>query len=223
MARILAIDDDEGMLALVRDALQKDDHVVEVVADAAGLTPQRCAMADLILLDVMMPDEDGFAFCARVRAEVDCPILFLTAKTDEAALVRGLGLGADDYIQKPFGVAALRARVAAHLRRENRGHTRMINRGGVRFDLLAKQAFCGEEVLPFTKGEYAICELLMEHAGQVFGKEQIYEAAFGFDAEGDAEAVTEHIKNIRAKLKPYGVAPIETVWGIGYKWKKENL
>lgn len=223
MAHILAIDDDVEMLALIRAALQKDGHAVDTAADTAQVSIERCALVQLILLDVMMPGEDGFAFCARIRGQVDCPVLFLTAKTGEAALVRGLGLGADDYIQKPFGVAELRARVAAHLRREGRGHTRAVTRGGVRFDLLARQAYTGDVPLPFTKGEYAICEYLMEHAGQTFSKEQIYEAVFGFDAEGDDSAVTEHIKNIRAKLKPHGLAPIDTVWGIGYKWKKEEV
>jgi DNA-binding response OmpR family regulator len=154
---------------------------------------------------------------------VDCPILFLTAKAEEAALVQGFGLGADDYIKKPFSVAELRARVNAHLRREVRQPTHTLSRGGVRFDMQAKVAITGEHTLPFTRGEYAICEHLALHAGQVFTKEQLYEAVFGFEAEGDPSAVAEHIKNIRAKLKADAINPIETVWGVGYKWRKTSI
>jgi DNA-binding response OmpR family regulator len=93
----------------------------------------------------------------------------------------------------------------------------------VRFDMQAKVAIAGEQTFPFTKGEYAICEHMALHAGQVFTKEQIYEAVFGFDAEGDSSAIAEHIKNIRAKLKADGLSPIETVWGVGYKWRKDNV
>lgn len=222
MSRILVVDDDQDMLALVRAALQKDGHQIDTEADAASLRPARCQTYDLLLLDVMMPGEDGFSLCSRLRTEVDCPILFLTARTEDAALVRGLGLGADDYIKKPFSVAELRARVNAHLRREVRQPTRAMDRGGVRFDMMAKTAMAGECALRLTKGEYALCEHMALHAGQVFTKEQLYEAVFGFDAEGDSSAIAEHIKNIRAKLKAGGASPIETVWGVGYKWRKDS-
>ena len=223
MPKILVIDDDLNMLALVRTALKKDGHQVDTEADVANVHPIRCQLYDLLLLDVMMPGEDGFSLCNRIRAEVDCPILFLTARTEDTALVQGFGLGADDYIKKPFSIAELRARVNAHLRREVRQPTRTLSRDGVRFDMQAKEAIVEEYTLPFTKGEYAICEHLALHAGQVFTKEQLYEAVFGFDAEGDPSAVAEHIKNIRAKLKAYEISPIETVWGVGYKWKKNRI
>lgn len=222
MAKLLVVDDDPDMLALVRAALEKDGHQVDTEADAAGLQPARCRRYDLLLLDVMMPGEDGFSLCSRIRAEVDCPILFLTARTEDAALVQGFGLGADDYMKKPFSIAELRARVNAHLRREVRQPARTLSRGGVRFDLQAKEAAAGGQTLPLTRGEYAICEYLALHAGQVFTKEQLYEAVFGFDAEGDPSAIAEHIKNIRAKLKAGGSSPIETVWGVGYKWRKDS-
>lgn len=221
MPKLLVVDDDLDMLHLVRAALEKDGHQVDIQADAAIVQPARCQLYDLLLLDVMMPGEDGFSLCSRIRAEVDCPILFLTAKAEDAALVQGFGLGADDYIKKPFSIAELRARVNAHLRREVRQPARTLNRGGVRFDLLAKTAMAGEYTMPFTKGEYAICEHLALHSGQVFTKEQLYEAVFGFDAEGDSSAIAEHIKNIRAKLKAHSLSPIETVWGVGYKWRKD--
>ncbi|MNW54406.1 Response regulator SaeR [compost metagenome] len=221
MSKLLVVDDDLDMLGLVRAALEKDGHHVDTEADAATVQPARCQPYDLLLLDVMMPSEDGFSLCSRIRTEVDCPILFLTAKAEDAALVQGFGLGADDYIKKPFSIAELCARVNAHLRREVRQPTHTLNRGGVRFDMQAKVAIAGEHTLPFTKGEYAICEHLALHAGQVFTKEQLYEAVFGFDAEGDSSAIAEHIKNIRAKLKAGGLSPIETVWGVGYKWRKD--
>ena len=222
MPKLLVIDDDLDMLALVRTALEKDGYQVDTEANAASLQPARCRLYDLLLLDVMMPGEDGFSFCRRIRTEVDCPILFLTAKAEDSALVQGFGLGADDYIKKPFSIAELRARVGAHLRREVRQPTHILRRGSVRFDIQAKTAFASEHTLPFTKGEYAICEHLALHAGQVFTKEQLYEAVFGFDAEGDPSAVAEHIKNIRAKLKAYDISPIDTIWGVGYKWRKNE-
>lgn len=223
MPKLLVVDDDLDMLALVRAALEKDGHQVDTETDASAVQPARCRLYDLLLLDVMMPGEDGFSLCSRIRAEVDCPILFLTARAEDAALVQGFGLGADDYIKKPFSIVELRARVNAHLRREVRQPTRTLNRGGVRFDMQAKEAVACGHTLPLTKGEYAICEHLALHAGQVFTKEQLYEAVFGFDAEGDPSAIAEHIKNIRFKLKAEGICPIETVWGVGYKWRKDSV
>jgi DNA-binding response OmpR family regulator len=223
MARILAVDDDIEMLRLIKTALTRDGHTVDTKESAVAVSAEMCRLYDALLLDVMMPREDGFAFCQRIRGEVDLPILLLTAKTNEAALVRGLGLGADDYIKKPFGIAELRARVNAHLRRDARQPVHSMSRGGVRFDLAAREACVGEELIPFTKSEYAISEHLSEYAGQVFTKEYLYEAVFGYDGEGDASAIAEHIKNIRAKLKAFDLTPIETVWGVGYKWKKDAV
>ena len=223
MAKILVVDDDADMRNLVYTALTRDGHQVDREENSTQLSPACCRQYDLLLLDVMMPWEDGFSLCRRIRREVDCPILFLTAKTEETALVQGFGLGADDYIKKPFSLAELRARVNAHLRREMRQPIHTLHRGGVCFDLQAKTASVKDQPLSFTKGEYAICEYLALHAGQVFTKELLYEAVFGFDAEGNASAIAEHIKNIRAKLKIRDLNPIETVWGVGYKWQKENL
>ena len=123
-------------------------------------------------------------------------------------------------------VAELRARVAAHLRRQNRAPASRMVRGGIGFDLAAKTAMVGEQPLTFTRSEYAISEYLALHAGQTFSKEQIYEAVFGYDGTADDTAVTQHIKNIRAKLRTAGVAAPETVlktiWGVGYQWKSET-
>jgi len=222
MAYILAVDDEPEILAFIKTALEREGHVVQTATATAEISPEKARFADLILLDVMMPGEDGFSYCGRIRDTVDCPILFVTARTDENDLVHGLGLGADDYIQKPFTVAELRARVAAHLRRETRGHPHTLRIGEFLLDLSGKQVLFRDTAIVFTKSEYAICSSLMENAGQVFSKNQIYEAAFGFEGESDESAIVEHIKNIRAKLKACGVEPIETVWGIGYRWKREK-
>ena len=225
MPHILAVDDDRDVLALLRQALGRDGHEVRVCASAAEVTEPLCRWADCILLDVMMPGEDGVALCRRIRALTGAPILFLTAKGEEADVLAGLAAGGDDYLSKPFRLAELRARVGAHLRRQARGpaHPRL-SRGGVTFDLSARSAAVGEVPLPLTKSEYAICELLALHPGQVFGKEQIYEAVFGYDGDADESAITEHVKNIRAKLRAAGLAesPLATVWGIGYKWKEDR-
>ena len=223
MANILAVDDDRDLCTLLKTALERDGHTVETRCTGADVTAALCRWADCILLDIMMPGEDGFATCARIRALAGCPILFLTARAEETDVLRGLGLGGDDYLTKPFRVAELRARVAAHLRREARVPTRRVRRGAFDFDLASKTLYHGDAALPLTKSEYAICEYLATHAGQVFSKEQIYEAVFGYDGCADDSAVTEHVKNIRAKLKAAGGAPIETVWGIGYKWKNEEM
>ena len=198
MARILAVDDEQAMLQLIRRVLEKDGHACTLVSDAAGV--------------------DGFSLCRQIRYRVDCPILFLTAKTQENDIVQGLGFGADDYITKPFGMAELRARVNAHLRRDMREKKNSFSISGVVFQLNAKEAQADGQKLPFTKGEYEICEYLALHHGQTFTREQIYEAVFGYDAEGDSSVISSHIKNIRAKLAACGLSPIETVWGVGYKW-----
>ncbi len=218
MAYILAVDDEPDILALIKNALETDGHRVSIAERADAVVRERLTDFDLILLDVMMPDTDGMVFCAEIRALVDCPILFLTAKTQEADIVRGLGCGADDYLQKPFGVGELQARVRAHLRREQREKHAVLNASGVRFDLSAKEVSVAEETVVLTKSEYEICEFLARNKGQVFSKEQIYESVFGYEGESDASAIAEHVKNIRAKFVRYGFSPIATVWGIGYKW-----
>ena len=226
MANILAVDDNLEVCTLIRTALERDGHRVETRQAGGALTEALCRWADCILLDVMMPGEDGFAVCRRIRSLTEAPILFLSARTDEPAVLEGLGIGADDYLQKPFRVAELRARVAAHLRRQNRTPAHRLVRGGVAFDLSAKSAAVGETPLPLTRSEYAICEYLALYAGQTFTKEQIYEAVFGIDGTADDTAVTQHIKNIRAKLRAADIAApemmLKTVWGVGYQWKNEN-
>ncbi len=218
MANILAVDDEKAVLALIKNILQKDGHVVTVIQNSDEVLQIQLGKFDLILLDVMMPGIDGFSLCREIRDKVDCPILFLTAKSMENDIVIGLGEGADDYISKPFGAKEFRARVNAHLRRESRQRRDVLCLGDIHFDLSGKKISVGNKPSPFTKGEYEICEFLAENRGQVFSKERIYESVFGIDGESDSSAVVEHIKNIRAKFNQFQISPIETVWGIGYKW-----
>lgn len=218
MAHILVIDDENAMLQLIKRIFEKDGHFVTLQANAKAALDMDFRRYDLVLLDIMMPDIDGFELCDQIRSRVDCPIIFLTAKTQEADVVRGLGLGGDDYITKPFGTNELRARINAHLRRDTREKKYAVSISGVTFHLNAKKAEVNSIGLPLTKSEYEICEYLALHRGQVFSREQIYEAVFGFDGESDDSVISTHVKNIRAKLATVELSPIETVWGVGYKW-----
>lgn len=222
MIEILAVDDDEGILRVMEKALSKEGYAVTAVSKPLQIEQMDLNRYQLILLDVMMPGMDGFTLVEKIRERVDCPILFVTAKTEEEDVMRGLGLGGDDYITKPFGIGELRARVAAHLRREGRQKKNLVSVGEAQFYLQAKELRYRGETLNLTKSEYRICEYLALNHGQVFSKEQIYEHVFGFDGESDSSAITEHVKNIRGKCKRAGFEPIETVWGIGYRWNKEE-
>lgn len=220
MARLLVIDDEKAILDLVKNGLEKDGHIVTVCESVADITINTLKDFDLILLDIMMPDVDGFMFCKKIRGIVDCPILFLTAKVMEADIIYGLGIGADDYITKPFRIGELRARVTAHLRRERREHHNTLGfEQEIKFDLSSKELFMKGKKVDLTKSEYEICEYLARNRGQVFTREQIYETVFGFDGNSDNSTIATHIKNIRSKLAGYGVTPINTVWGVGYRWE----
>ena len=220
MANIVVLDDDSDLCSFVKTALERDGHIVRTITTSAALTESLCRWADCLLLDVMMTGEDGVAVCRRIRDRTDAPILFLTARTGEPDVVRGLGAGGDVYLCTPVPLEELRARVNAHLRRQSRTPMHKLTRSGVTLDLYAGSAAVGDTPLHLTKGEYAICEHLMLHAGRAFSREQIYEAVFGLDGDADETAVTEHVKNIRAKLRRAGLTacPLETVWGVGYKW-----
>lgn len=219
MPHILVIDDDADILALIKNTLQLQNYMVKTFVSANQVDRSKLADYDLILLDIMMPDVDGLSFCRDIRNLVDCPILFLTAKSQEADIVTGLSYGADDYICKPFGVQELLARVDAHLRRERREHHASLVLESIRFDLSAKRVTAKGKKLDLTKSEYEICELLAKRRGQVFSKDQLYDYLYAYEERGTPAAIAEHIKNIRAKFRTIGLEPIETVWGIGYKWK----
>lgn len=219
--RILAVDDESDILHLIGRGL-KNQYEVETVEWPKDALPNDFSRFDLIILDVNMPKEDGYSICMRIRNDFDGPILFLTAKTMEADLLYGFSIGADDYIQKPFSLAELRARIDAHIRREHREHTQVLSDSNVSFYLSKHELCVHDEALKLTKSEYDIALFLFKNHGQVFSKEQIYEEIYGFEKSGNDSAITEHIKNLRRKLKETGIDPIETVWGIGYKWEKEK-
>lgn len=190
--------------------------MVTIKHSAAGISSH--IHADLIVLDIMMPELDGISFCKKCRNIIDCPILFVTAKTMEQALLDGFAAGGDDYIKKPFGIAELRARVNAHIRREHRERHQNFVIGDYIFDLSAKTLSFQDIPISLTKSEYEICELLARNRGQVFSLEHMLERIFGFDSESDRSTIRVHIKNIRNKFEPPAQCPIETVSGVGYKW-----
>ena len=178
---------------------------------------------DLIVLDVNLPDMDGFAVCRALREHLDCPVLFLTARVEDADKLSGFACGGDDYVLKPFSIDELGARVAAHLRRETRRARAAVVRmdGGLAINYTDRTVTFEGKPLAFAKKEFDIIELLSQNPGQVFDKERIYERCWGWDGEGSSSVVAEHIKRIRAKLMQAGVqGQIETVWGVGYKWVK---
>ena len=219
MANILAVDDETAILTMIQKILSRDGHQVTVVSDSQMLEAVQLEQFDLILLDIMMPGKDGFTVCKEIRGKTDCPILFLTAKTQEQSLVYGLQTGADDYICKPFGANELRARIGAHLRRDHREHYVRLSVPNAQFNLSSKELTVNGTVMQLTPAEYEICEFLARSKGQVFSREQIYENVFGYDGESNDSTIITHIKNIRIKLEQAEYSPIKTVWGIGYKWE----
>lgn len=219
MANILVVDDDKAILDLVENILSKSGHFIKKIDKPEMIFHEDLNYYHLIILDIMMPNIDGFQLCSEIRGIVDAPILFLTAKSDESDIIKGLGLGADDYLTKPFGVQELRARVDAHIRREQREKKNSIIIGNIRFSMSSKECFVIDNKVPLTKSEYEISEYLALHRGQIFSKEQIFEGVFGYERDSNLSAIVEHVKNIRAKFNQFGEEPIKTVWGVGYKWE----
>ena len=221
MKKILVIDDEIDICNMLKEYLQMEDYLVYTAADANEALKQVCNQPDLILLDINMPKMDGYELCERIRDELTCPILFLSARTEEKDRVNGFKVGGDDYIVKPFSMDELLARIAAHLRREDRKNNRnkVYMDETITVDFDAGKVISNGEDLCLTKTEFAILELLLTHAGQVFDKENIYESVRGFDGEADASIVMEHIRRIRKKLQTVTEKNyIETVWGVGYRW-----
>ncbi|MGG1617033.1 response regulator transcription factor [Paenibacillus sp. NRS-1782] len=219
MASILAVDDDLDILMLIKNVLQKDQHLVCMHQVVKDLPKEAFLGYDLILLDVMMPDLDGLELCKKIRNVVECPIVFLTAKVGEEAIVEGLKVGADDYIAKPFGVLELSARVSAHLRREHREkHPDRTIVSGVTFDFGTKKVSVEDIHIPLTKNEYKICEFLAKNKGRIFTREEIYDDVYGLDGHAQFATITEFIRSIRKKFSYHHLTPIKTMWGVGYKW-----
>lgn len=219
MSTILVIDDDDDLLKLIQNILAEKNTII-TRNSVIGISQTELNQADLIILDVMMPQIDGFQFLRTHRQFIDAPVLFLTAKDFEQDKLEGFASGADDYITKPFSIQELRARVAANLRREQRNkHTRLSD-SPVTCDLIQRQFYVQQQLITLTASEYDICLFLLQHAHQVFSREDIYTAVYGYDASGDSKfTITERIKKIRDKFNKAHVSPIQTVWGIGYKWE----
>lgn len=229
--KLLLVDDEEGILLLLKDYFGIQGY--EILTADTGEQAVELALGEkpeLILLDINLPDMDGLEVCRRIREQVECPILFLTAKIEEQDRINGLLMGGDDYILKPFSIEELGARVIAHLRRENRGRKRNGYEGedkrkeigeerrkargeeregwfgrreesrGLRISYSQREVWYEEKNIRLTKTEFDILELLSMNPGQVFGKEQIYEKVRGFEAEGDSSIVMEHIRRIRNKI-----------------------
>ena len=222
MEKILIVDDENDIAELISDILEDEGYETVIANDGkTAINLVREENFDLILLDVMMPDISGTEVCASIRNETSCPIIFVTAKTNLTSKLVGFEVGADDYITKPFVNEELIARVKAHLRRESReNHDYLFSEdGNIKFDLSAKKLLVCEKEIPLTHSEYKICELLIQNRGHVFSREKIYERVFGFYGESADNTIVVHVKNIRVKLSEAGVNPIQTVWGIGYKWE----
>lgn len=229
MSKILIIDDEEDLVNLLKDSLESRGHSVLTAYDGENGIKKAQEQPDIIILDIMMPGLDGFEVCRRIRDVVLCPIIFLSAKQSETDKLKGLALGGDDYLIKPFSLNELLARIDAHIRREKRAvllnkesKKVLIHFGKLAIDLKSRQVKVNDNFISLTKREFDILEMFIMHPGQVFSKEQIYEKIWGYDAEGDSSTVTEHVKNIRAKIAKFDKATeyISTIWGIGYRFNK---
>ncbi len=222
-SKILIADDEEDIVLMLSRFFQSKGYQVLTATNGAQALKQVEHKPDIILLDINMPGMDGLEVCRRIRNYVSCPILFLTARIEDADKVKGFSVGGDDYIVKPFSLAELEARVHAHLRRENRHTlgTQLKFAGELTIDYSQRCLFCNDENIQLAKKEFDIVELLSQNPGQVFDKERIYERVWGYDSEGDSSVVAEHIRRIRTKIAAHtDKAYIETVWGCGYKWIK---
>lgn len=221
---MLVIDDETPVIQTIRTYFTDKGFAVLGAENATRAAELLVEKPDIILLDIMMPEIDGIRFCCQVREQILCPIIFLSAVTDENSKIKSLSSGGDDYITKPFSLNELHARVEAHLRRESRPRnwSARIQYGSFWIDYGRNEAGFEDQLFTFTKKEYGIIDLLSSNVGQVFSHARIYEKIWGYDAEGDPNtSVMEHIKRIRKKFQDFGCDSfIETVWGIGYRWKK---
>ena len=227
MRNILIVEDDPEIAMLERDYLEIAGFTTQLAAD--GRAAEETALSgafDLILLDLMLPDRSGYDVCRAIRDKVDVPILMVTARSESVDKIRGLGLGADDYIAKPFDPAELVARVKAHLSR----YDRLVSAGGSRaperiqvgpLTILPQswKVYKGEREIKMPNREFELLKFLAENPNIVFSKERLFEAIWGYDYMGDSATVTVHIGRIREKIEDDPADPklIETVWGAGYR------
>lgn len=221
--KILIADDETDIIVMLNRFFQGKGYRVLTATNGVETLKQVEHKPDIILLDINMPEMDGLEVCRRIRNHISCPILFLTARIEDADKVKGFALGGDDYIVKPFSLIELEARVLAHLRREHRHSlaAQLKFTGELTIDFSAHCLFYKGETIALAKKEFDIVELLSQNVEQVFDKERIYERVWGYDSEGDSSVVAEHIRRIRTKIAAHtDKAYIETVWGCGYKWIK---
>lgn len=228
MSRILIIEDELTIAELEKDYLELSGFEVEV--EITGDKGQERALSgnfDLIILDLMLPGVDGFEICKRIREEKNIPIIMVSAKKDDIDKIRGLGMGADDYMTKPFSPSELVARVKAHLAR----YERLIGTGvkvnetieirGLKIDKTARRVFLHGEEKIFTTKEFDLLTFLAENPNHVYTKEELFREIWDMESVGDIATVTVHIKKIREKIEYDTSRPqyIETIWGVGYRFK----
>ena len=228
MRRILIVEDEEVIADLEKDYLELSDFEVEIEHTGdKGLEKALREDFDLIILDLMLPGMDGFEVCKKVREEKNIPILMVSAKKDDIDKIRGLGLGADDYMTKPFSPSELVARVKAHMARYDRlvGSAQKTNDiveiRGIRIDKTARRVYVNGEERTFTTKEFDLLTFLAENPNHVYTKEELFREIWDMDSIGDIATVTVHIKKIREKIEFDTANPqyIETIWGVGYRFK----
>ncbi len=228
MSKILIIEDEMAIAELERDYLELSGFEVTIAED--GLKGKQAALEgdfNLVVLDLMLPGSDGFEICKAIREAKDIPILMVSAKKDEVDKIRGLGLGADDYMTKPFSPSELVARVKAHLQRYERlvgsgvRENKTVETRGLRIDKTARRVFVNGEEKAFTTKEFDLLTYLAENPNRVFTKDELFRAIWDMDSLGDIATVTVHIKKVREKIETDTANPqyIETIWGVGYRFK----
>ena len=229
MKRILIIVDDNNIAELERDYLEANSYEVKmIVTGAAGLKEALNGVYDLILLDLMLPEMDGFTICRGIREQKDTPILMVSARRDDIDKIRGLGLGADDYMVKPFSPSELVARVKAHIARYERLTSKgeipqhhIISINGLEIDLDARRVGVNHTEVSLTNKEFDLLAFLAENPNIVFSKDTLFDRIWGMESMGETSTVTVHINRIREKIEPDTSNPqyIETVWGAGYRFR----
>ena len=228
MSKILIVEDEEAIADLEKDYLELSGFEVQLeYAGDKGLIRALKEDFDLIVLDLMLPGIDGFEVCRRIREEKNVPILMVSAKKDDIDKIRGLGLGADDYMTKPFSPSELVARVKAHMARYDRltgsavEANKVIEIRGLKIDTTARRVWVNEEVRTFTTKEFDLLTFLASHPNHVYTKEELFREIWDMESIGDIATVTVHIKKIREKVEMDTSNPqyIETIWGVGYRFK----
>mgnify|MGYP000258482215 FL=1 len=219
--KILAIDDDEKILRLIENTLKANNFDVETRKNIEEINICDFTGFDLILLDVMMPIS-GLEICRSIRSQITTPILFLTAKDFEEDLLKGIQAGADDYITKPFSIKELIARIQMHLRREERSHdsSKEEMNADITFYRDRQEVYYQSKRISLTKREFDLLYLLAKNENRIFTIEELYNYLYPVSSDAQLRSITEYIYQIRQKFKIHQIDPIKTVWGGGYKWKK---